>query len=122
MAQFKVFIQDELEDRINRMDDLGYDDASVKSLLDPENKTKKVAQITFAFNNSLVIEWLRDRGYAIMYEDWDELYCINDLIADALKQEAKEGEGQSLLDDLQTPVSVFATFETEEGFRRAAYF
>lgn len=28
----------------------------------------------------------------------------------------------SLIDQLQTPVSVFATFETEEGYRRATYF
>lgn len=28
----------------------------------------------------------------------------------------------SLLDQLQTPVSVFATFETEEGYRRACLF
>jgi len=35
MAQFKIYIQDELEDRINRMDDLGYDDATFKSMLPP---------------------------------------------------------------------------------------
>lgn len=99
MAQFKVFIQDEIEDRINRMDDLGYDGDDVEYLLDPKNpKTKKIAQITFAFNNSAVIEWLRERGYFLMVEDWEGLININKTIADALKEEKKNGEEMSLLD------------------------
>jgi hypothetical protein len=31
MAQFKLYIQDELEERINRCDDLGFDDAKTPS-------------------------------------------------------------------------------------------
>lgn len=53
---------------------------------------KKVAQITFAFNNARVIEWLENRGYAIQNEDWDEVVRINDEISEGLKEEAIEGQ------------------------------
>ena len=53
MAQFKVYIQETLEERINKMDDLGFDDEIID---------QKIAQITFAFYNEKIIEWLRKRG------------------------------------------------------------
>jgi len=53
MAQFKVYIQETLEERINKMDDLGFDDEIID---------QKIAQITFAFYNEQIIEWLRKRG------------------------------------------------------------
>jgi hypothetical protein len=42
---------------------LGYDD----------HDEIKVAQITFAYNNSKVINWLRKRGQMIQKQKWDKV-------------------------------------------------
>lgn len=52
MAQFKLYIQSELEKRLSEMPNLGYE----------ESDEVKIAQITFAFNNSKIINWLKKRG------------------------------------------------------------
>ena len=69
MAQFKVFIQEVLEERINHMPDLGYD---------AEDKYQKIAQITFAFFNQRITKVLRDRGSYIQTEKWDKVNKINE--------------------------------------------
>ena len=55
--QFKLYIKDEIEKRINEFPDLGYDD-------DPEEiaKPKKAASLSFAYKNSWVINKLIERG------------------------------------------------------------
>ena len=108
MAQFKIYIQNILEERISAMNDLGYDGPCEN----PDEKKIKIAQITFAFHNEKIINLLKKRGVFIRTEKWDKLDDINDKIDDSLKDEA-------LLNKLQTPCSVFATFETEEGVNRA---
>jgi hypothetical protein len=108
MSQFKLYIQTKLEERLSAMDDLGYEDA----LPDGEHRRIKIAQITFAFYNELVINNLRKRGTLIKTEKWEKLLELNDKIDDSLKD-------SELLDKLQTPCSIFATFETEEGVNRA---
>lgn len=70
----------------------------------------KIAVLTFAFDNSKVIKWLRQRGTCIKNEDWNGVNKINEEIRQALKWD------DDLLDKMQTPCSVFATFETEEGY------
>ena len=64
-----------MEDRINRIEDQEYDDQ------DARNYRKKIAKITFAFNNAEVIELLSERGTLIKKEKWDELDEINITIA-----------------------------------------
>lgn len=54
MAQFKIYIQNILEQRISAMNDLGYDGFCEK----PEEKKIKIAQITFAFHNDKIIKLL----------------------------------------------------------------
>ena len=71
-----------------------------------------MAQITFAYNNSKIISWLTKRGTLIKTEKWDKLTDLNAEILTGIKDEA-------LLNLCQTPCSVFATFETEEGVNRA---
>jgi len=78
-----------------------------------EGKPIKIAVITFAFDNSKVIKWLRERGNYIKNEQWDKLERINNDIKTAIKRDG------TLLDKLQRPCSVFATFESEEGYNRA---
>lgn len=55
---------------------------------------------------------LKKRGTFIKTEKWDKVDAINDKIDDSLKNE-------KLLNELQTPCSVFLTFESEEGHNRA---
>jgi len=45
------------------MDNLGYE----------EGDDIKIAQITFAYNNREVINWLRKRGQYIMKQKWDKV-------------------------------------------------
>ena len=61
-----------------------------------------------------MINWLKKRGNFIKMEKWDKLDEINHEIASSLR------EDHDLLDKMQKPCSVFATFETEEGHTRAS--
>lgn len=108
MAQFKLYIQNKLEERVSSMDDLGYDGVTGEN----EKKKIKIAQITFAFYNEDIINNLRKRGVLIKTEKWEKLDDLNDKIDNILKDE-------KILNKLQSPCSVFATFETEEGYNRA---
>jgi hypothetical protein len=69
--------------------------------------------ITFAFDNAKVINWLRQRGTHIKNENWDGVDKINKDIGEALKKD------DTLLNKLQRPCSIFVTFESEEGYKRA---
>jgi hypothetical protein len=55
---------------------------------------------------------LKKRGNFIKAEKWEKVDEINDKIDNSLKNE-------KLLNELQTPCSVFMTFESEEGYNRA---
>lgn len=83
----------------------------------------KIAQITFAYNNSKVINWLTKRGTLIKSEKWDKLHELEEEIMKQLKDDSEKYNTKAgkvkLLDLLQTPVSCFATFESEEGVNRA---
>jgi len=66
-AQFKLYVQDEIEERINNLPDQGYDEPEERHL------RKKIAQITFAYENTKIIEWLKYRGTYIKTEKWDKV-------------------------------------------------
>jgi hypothetical protein len=102
--QFKLYVQLELEKRLNEFPSNGVDG--------PGEQDIKIAQITFAFDNSKVINWLKTRGTYIKTEKWDKVKVINETIAKGIKDE-------KILDKMQRPCSVFATMETEEGYTRA---
>jgi len=104
-AQFKQYVQWELEKRISAMPDLGFDP-------DHGDDPIKIAQITFAFNNAPVINLLKQRGTLIKGEKWAKVEDINEKILKTIKDE-------KVLNKLQTPCSAFATFESEEGYNRA---
>lgn len=55
---------------------------------------------------------LKKRGTFIKTEKWDKLDEINEKITETIKD-------ADTLNKLQTPCSVFATFESEEGYNRA---
>lgn len=77
-AQFKLFIQNELEDRINHKDypNQGYDDGDEAA----EKDRKRIAQITFAYENGELIELLFDRGYYIKNEKWEKAAKVEEKI------------------------------------------
>ena len=69
--------------------------------------------ITFAYDNSEIINLLKERGAAIKYEQYDEMRRINDKIDEARSDPVK-------LDKFYRPVTAFLTFENEEGLNRMA--
>ena len=103
MAQFKQYLTHTLEEKVSALPAQGYDDTVTRVT---------VAQMTFAFRNAKMINWLKKRGQHIQKEEWDKLEEINDEIAESLKDNDQ-------LDALQTPCSAFVTFLTEEGIMRA---
>lgn len=84
IAQFKLYVQHELETRISAMADLGLDDNHAKKAAE-ENKKIGIAQITFAYFNDQVITWLRKRGDLIKTEKYELLNELNDEIDEGLK-------------------------------------
>lgn len=59
-----------------------------------------------------MIDLLTDRGYYLKNEKWEKAVAVEEKI------EKKIHDG-TFLNKMQTPCSVFATFETEEGLQRA---
>lgn len=55
---------------------------------------------------------MKKRGTIIGTEKWDKLKDLNKEISDKLHDD-------TFMNDMQTPVSVFVTFEQEEGHARA---
>ena len=108
VAQFKIYLQNDLERRINEMPDQQYDEP------DQRDYWKKIAQITFAYSNAEVVQWLIDRGYYIKNEKWDKVAKIEASIVDKLQDDKSD-----LLDKLQRPCSAFVTWDSEEALRRA---
>jgi hypothetical protein len=111
ISQFKLFIQTELEKRIQSMPDLGFQEPPAAG--EPEHPIK-IAQITFAYHNAQVIDWLKQRGALIVAEKYEKVDELNEQIVTAI-----ENPDGKLLNELQHPCSVFATFECEEGQKRA---
>jgi len=52
-----------------------------------EDLPVRIAIITFAFENSKIINWLKERGLHIKNEDWAKLEKVNKTINDALKND-----------------------------------
>lgn len=84
-AQFKLYIQNELESRINAQSypDRGYDDESEK------HKKKKIAQITFAYENGAMIELLNSRGKFLQTEKWEKAAEVTKKIQDIITTDDK---------------------------------
>lgn len=79
---------------------------------DPENDNikineVKIAEIVFAFNNSQLINLLKQRGAAIINQKYDTMREIEKKITD-LKKDNYE--------DFTRPVCAFITFEEEDSY------
>lgn len=81
--------------------DLGYEEEPVEKI--------NIALVSFAFDNSALINLLKDRGRAIKFEKFDKMRAINKNI-DELKT--------LNIEKFTRPVSAFLTFQDEEGLNR----
>lgn len=111
MAQFKQYLTYQLEERLTKeIPHQGFDDDVDKVV---------VAQVTFAFRNTQMIEWLNKRGTLIKESKWQELEELNEEIVKGISSKDKVVNGMTQLDALQTPCSAFITFLEEESIERA---
>ena len=99
---FRDWLQSEMEQRLSKLPDLGYEDEPVEHV--------KIAITCFAFRNAELIRLLRERGVIIKQEKWDKIEVIDRKINDLKNNH---------LEDLTTPCSAFMTFQCEEGYNRA---
>jgi hypothetical protein len=118
IVQLRMYIKNELEARLSNMRALELD---IEMRDDPYRMNQddvevKVATVQFAYNNSQVINWLKERGDSIKAEDWPRLEAINDRIRQSLKGD------QEFLDTLQRPCTAFITFETADGIEQAVQY
>jgi hypothetical protein len=67
----------------------------------------KVADVNFAYQNSWLIDKLKQRGSAIKWQDWKKLNELNQNITTELKERMEE---------TITPVSAFVTIESETAY------
>lgn len=106
-AQFKLYLQNELQERITALPDQGY--------REPEHQHEpiNIAQITFAYENGWIIDQLKKRGAAIGSEKYEDVATINAEIHLRLTTD------EDFLNKCQLPCAVFCTFEDEEGYNRA---
>ena len=102
---FREWIHNEMETKLSKLPNLGYDDQPPEHI--------EIAATTFAFKNGSLINLLRKRGAAIMGDKFDTMRKIDTQINDMKNND---------YDKLVRPVSVFMTFETEEGVNRARNF
>ena len=94
---------------------MGYDekDEGDENMDQTQPRKERIAQITFAYQNECVINWLSLRGIYLKLELWKRAQKVNEEIAATLK------DNSGVLDNLQRPCTVFCTLETEEGYNRA---
>lgn len=60
---FRDYIVNELEDRLTKLPDQGYEEEPPERI--------KISMICFAYDNSELINLLKDRGQAVKYENYD---------------------------------------------------
>lgn len=102
LAQFRDYLKAEMEDRLTRLPDLGYEEEPPEQI--------KIAMISFAFDNAEVINLLKERGSYIKSQKYDKMREMDAKIDQYIRDHMK---------DCARPVSCFLTFENEEGLNRA---
>lgn len=107
IVHFRNWITKEFETKLSACPDLGFEDEPLEHI--------HIAACNFAFNNAQLINMLKARGAAINSDNFDEMRRIDQQINDL-----KNGEGEK--ENLTRPVSVFMTFQKEEGIKRALVF
>lgn len=99
---FETWFSYEIETRLKRLPDLNYNCVEDHS---------KIAIVTLAFNNTKVIQLLKQRGTAIANQNWKEKNKVERSLIE-LKNDEKR------LKKLTNPCHIFITFQYEEGVER----
>lgn len=107
IVHFRNWITKQFETRLSACPDLGFEDEPVERI--------KVAVVNFAFNNAELINLLKQRGAAISSDQFDKMREVDAKINDLKNQPGEDT-------NLTRPVSVFMTFQQEEGIKRALVF
>ena len=102
MEAFRDWIQHEMEERLDKLPDLGYEDEPVEHV--------KIAVTAFAFKNAEIIHLLKERGEVIKNEQWEKMPEID--------QKINHHKNENF-SNIVNPCSIFMTFENEEGVNRA---
>jgi len=74
IVSFRDYFKSELEERLTRLPDLGYEDPPPEKII--------IAMISFAFDNAQLVNLLRQRGAQIKAEKYDKMREINKKIDD----------------------------------------
>ena len=105
VEHFKLWLKSKIE---TSLDKLPHDD-----FIDASSDTNTVMNITFTYDNAIVVKILAERGEALKERDWDGV----------AKAEAKIEElKRTNLKQLTYPTSAFITFKSEEGCFKAIRF
>ena len=68
-AQFKLYLQNTLEDRLTACPNQGFEEEDENG----ESAKIKISQITMAYNNSWIVNMLTKRGTLIKTEKWEKV-------------------------------------------------
>jgi len=99
-TQFRSYMKKFMEEALSAFPNLGFDEGVTDI---------KIAKLTFAFDNAVLINLLRQRGMAIKGQNFDKVRELNKKI-DQYRQDN--------YDKIARPVSIFLTFSSEEGKQR----
>lgn len=81
-AQLKIFLRQELENRIKLMDDLGFEAEDMS-----EDDKCRINQINMAYKNEYIIKKLKERGLLIRDQKYKEVIEMQNQILYRLKQD-----------------------------------
>lgn len=95
---FRIWIQNQIEFRVSQLRDLGFEEE--------EQDHIDVAVTSIAYDNAKLVSLLRQRGSHIIADKWDKMRKVDEEINELKKED---------LEKWCTPVSVFITFQLEEG-------
>lgn len=70
LEAFRDYIVETLEERLTNLPDQGYEEEPPERI--------KISMITFAYDNSEIINLLKARGSAIKYEDFNTMRKVNE--------------------------------------------
>ena len=105
VQHFKLWLKSKIETNFGKLPDDDFTDSSADS--------KTVMNITFTYDNSIVVKILAERGEALKDRDWDGVAK-----AEARIEELK----RTNLKQLTYPTSAFITFRSEQGCFKAIRF
>lgn len=81
-AQFQLFLKKEIEDRVEMIDDLGFEDPDME-----EEEKSRISQINIVYNNEYIIHQLKKRGELLRDQKFKEVIQLQNQILARLKKD-----------------------------------